>query len=143
MPPRMAGSTGVDLVVGAGLPLPVHSSRVRFQAGPRPAGRLQIYNKTVRAVAWLVRSFLVGLRPRHMIRSRPVAGFARYIDLRPRSRVAIVREVIVLAQIGGVTVRAHVIPRLVASRPVQRISGRDLLVGIEVEPALAFMILAP
>src|ERR1019366_1163765 len=40
MPPRMARSASVDLVVRARLPFPVHGSRVGFQTRPRSAGGL-------------------------------------------------------------------------------------------------------
>src|SRR5271165_6218023 len=139
----MARSTGVDLVVRPRLSLPVHGSGVRIRGRPRPAGWLQVNGEAVRPVICVVRAFLVSLRPCHMVRTGPVARFAGDIDLRPRSRVAVLGKVVILAQVGGVAIGAHVVPVLVAPRPVQRIGTRYLLSGIEMEPALAVVLLAP
>src|SRR5664279_5326040 len=78
-----------------------------------------------------------------MIGTGSVAGFAGDVDLRPRRRIAVLGKVVIFPQIGGMAVGAHVVPRLVSSRPMQRIGGRYLLVGVEVEPALAVVLLAP
>src|SRR5271157_4601373 len=131
----------VDLVMGAGLSLPVHSSRVRLRDRPRSAGRLQVDGEAVGAVACLVSALLVGLRPCHVIGAGPVAGFAGDIDLRPGSRVAVFGEVVILAQVSGVAIGAHVVPRQVSARPVKRVGTGYFLAGIEVEPALADVVL--
>src|ERR1039458_6670219 len=78
-----------------------------------------------------------------MIGTGSVAGFAGDVDLRPRRRIAVLGKVAIFPQIGGTAVGAHVVPRLVSSRPMQRIGVRYLLVGVEVEPALAVVLLAP
>src|SRR5271166_6734870 len=137
----MARGTGIDFVVRPGLPLPVHRSSVRLRGRPRPAGRLQVNGKTMRPAACIVRAFLVSLCPCDMVRTGPVAGFAGDIDLRPRRRVAVLGKVVILAQIGGVAIGAHVVPGLVAPRPMQRIGTCYLLAGIEMEPALAVVLL--
>src|SRR5271165_5251530 len=137
----MARSTGVDLVVRPRLSLPVHGSGVRIRGRPRPAGWLQVNGEAMRPVICVVRAFLVSLRPCHMVRTGPVAGFAGDINLRPRRRVAVLGKVVILAQIGGVAIGAHVVPGLVAPRPMQRIGTCYLLAGIEMEPALAVVLL--
>src|SRR5664279_5450657 len=71
-----------------------------------------------------------------------MAGFAGNIDLRPLGVVAVLGQIVVLAQIGGVAIGAHVVPRLIVSGPVQRIGRPQLLAGIEVEPALAALLFA-
>src|SRR5208283_4916864 len=138
----MTRSTGIDLVVRPGLTLPMHRSQVRLRGRPRTAGRLQVNGETMRPVRCVVRAFLVSLRPCHMVRTGPVARFAGDIDLRPRGRIAVLGEIVILAQIGGVAIGAHVVPGLVAPRPMQRIGARYLLAGIKMEPALALVLLA-
>src|ERR1019366_5804253 len=78
-----------------------------------------------------------------MIGTGSVAGFTGDVDLRPRGRIAVLGKVVIVPQIGGMAVGAHVVPRLVSSRPMQRIGVRQLLIGVEVEPALAVVLLAP
>src|SRR5215831_8359505 len=72
-----------------------------------------------------------------------VARLAGHMDIGPAGRVTIGGEVVVLLQIGGVATGALVIPGLVAPGPMQPIAGRQFPVGIEVEPALAALVLRP
>ena len=65
-----------------------------------------------------------------------MAGLARDIDLGECSRVGVGRGAVVAAQIGRMALRAHEVPILLPAGPVQRVTMVDLLVGIEMEPAL-------
>ena len=78
-----------------------------------------------------------GLRPCDMARSRAMAGLTGHAETRPGGRVGICREIVVLFQIGRVAGSALVIPSLVAAGPVQQRPRLELLVRVEVEPALA------
>ena len=75
-------------------------------------------------------------RPADMVATRTVTRLAADVDLAPGRVVGIRREVVALAQVGRVAVRAHDVPALIAARPVQRVVVPDLLVGVEIEPAL-------
>ena len=65
-----------------------------------------------------------------------VTGFTRDVDLGEGRFEAVVRGYVGLVQVGRVTLGAHVVPVLGGSGPVQHVVVGDLLVGIEVEPAL-------
>ena len=79
-------------------------------------------------------------RPPHVPFARPVTGLAPDVDAGPRRPVAVRRGVVVLLEIRRVALGAHCVPRLVATRPVQRVVGGDALVGVQVEPALLLRI---
>src|SRR5262245_26476337 len=88
-------------------------------------------------------------RPPALLRARPadvpgpssVTRLAAHADLREGRGEAVVDGVVVLAHAGRVALRAHEIPVLVQLGPVQDVVVPDLLVGIEVEPALAALVL--
>ena len=82
-------------------------------------------------------------RPGGVARALAVAGLAAHADFRPGRCEAIGLGVVVLAQARRVAFRAHEIPVLVQFGPVQDIVVPDLLVGIEVKPALAAFVLRP
>src|SRR5215813_11545969 len=109
--PRVAGCAGVDLVARAGGPEGDHEAR-------RPA---------VAALA----------RPLDVAGAGAVAGLASDVDLAPLALISVRRCLVSLLEVRGVALCAHEVPVLVASRPVQRIVGRELLVGIERKPALS------
>jgi len=83
------------------------------------------------------------VRPGDVARPRPVAGLAADVDVGPGGGVTVGLLVVVLAQVGRVAVGALVVPVLVDAGPVQRIAGLQLLIGIEVEPALPALVLRP
>ena len=64
-------------------------------------------------------------------------------ERRPGRVVAVGLQVIAAPQVGRVAVGAHPVPVLIDPGPVQLVVVRDLLVGIEVEPALAALLLRP
>src|SRR5262245_56572282 len=84
---------------------------------------------------------LLGARPADVRGTLPVTPFAAHADLREDRGEAVVGGVVVLAHAGRVTLRTHEIPVLVQPGPVQDVVVLDLLVGIEVEPALAALVL--
>ena len=83
------------------------------------------------------------LRPADMARSGAVAGLAAHVDLRKRGRIAIVCRIIILAHAGRMALRAHKIPILVQLGPVQNIVVLDLLVRVEMEPAVTSLLFRP
>src|SRR5262249_6306769 len=76
------------------------------------------------------------LRPGHVRRARAVASLARDRQLRPRRRVAVLRGIVVLLEVGRVALRALVVPGLPTPGPVQGIRRPERLTGMEMHPAL-------
>ena len=70
-----------------------------------------------------------------------MTGLAADADFRPRRRKAVVRGIVVLSHAGRMTFGAHEVPVLVQLGPMQGVVMADILVGIEMEPALAAAIL--
>ena len=85
----------------------------------------------------------LGPGPRDVARALPVAGLARDVDLLPCRLVAGGGGVVALDQLGRVALGALQVPVLVQASPVQRVLGVDLLLGVEVEPALPARGLGP
>ena len=83
------------------------------------------------------------MRPVHVARALAVAGLAADADLGEVRREAVLRRVVVLAHAGRMALGAHEVPVLIELRPVQDVVVLDVLVGIEVEPALAALVLRP
>src|SRR3954447_5770147 len=79
--------------------------------------------------------------PGDMARALAVAGLAADADLGPGGGEAVVRRIIVLVHARRVALGAHEVPVLVQLGPMQDIVVADLLMGIEVEPALAAVVL--
>ncbi|MNR19277.1 hypothetical protein D3C85_1360600 [compost metagenome] len=69
-----------------------------------------------------------------------MAGFAAHADLGPAGGEAVACRIVVLAQVGGVAIRAHEVPVLCRAGPAQRIAVADLLLRVEMEPALPALI---
>lgn len=57
------------------------------------------------------------------------------VDRIPAGFVGFGLRIVVLAQIGRVTIGAHQVPVLIDLGPVQRVGGLNSLVSIDVEPA--------
>jgi len=72
-----------------------------------------------------------------MIGTGTVTGLAGNVDLGPDGLEGIGRRIVVLAQVGGVAIRAHEVPVLLELRPVELVLVRDALGWIEVKPALS------
>src|SRR6185369_4313247 len=97
----------------------------------------------------LVRIFGLLKRPPALALARPgdvpgalaVAGLATDFDFGPGCGEAIARRIVILAHAGRVALGAHEIPVLVQLGPMQDVVVADLLIGIEVEPALAALVL--
>ena len=79
---------------------------------------------------------ITGLRLCDVYGTRAMAGFAADRDFRVCCCKRVVRSVIAHLKIGRVALGAHEVPVLLTPGPVQQVSGCDVLVGIEVEPAL-------
>ena len=80
------------------------------------------------------------LGPRHMTRAPPVTCLAADADLFPGGGEAVCGGIVILGDAGGVTLGAHEVPILVQLGPVQRVVVANVLVGIEMEPALAALL---
>jgi hypothetical protein len=80
-------------------------------------------------------------RPCDVTRAAAVTGLAAHADFGPVRGETIVRRIIVLAHARRMALGAHEVPVLVQLGPVQKIIVTDLFVRIEVEPALAALIL--
>jgi hypothetical protein len=63
-----------------------------------------------------------------------MARLAADVDLGPSGLVRVSLRVVALHEAGGVTLGAHGVPVLGLARPVEPISGLDILVRVEVEP---------
>jgi hypothetical protein len=72
-----------------------------------------------------------------------VARLAGDVEIAPAGRVGVGGEVEVFLQMSGVAIGALVVPGLVAPGPVQRVARFELLVGVEMEPALAALLFRP
>ena len=137
----VAGSAGLDLDVG------LQGSGAFGEAGfrigkPSPGDRFLEPDREahVTRVAGRVPVFREPLGPPGVLGSRPVAGLATHIHLRPLGCVGGGGGIEVFPEIGRVAVRAHVVPVEMQAGPVEQIIGRDFLVGIEVVPALPALV---
>src|SRR5215510_12350853 len=83
----------------------------------------------------------LGARPGDVSGALAMAGLAADVDLGPGAGEAVIRRVVISAHAGRVALRAHEIPVLVQLGPMQNIIVLDLLVRIEVEPALSALLL--
>ena len=83
------------------------------------------------------------LRPGEVIRARAVTRFAGNVELRPRRVERVAARVVALPEIRRMALGALEVPRLAVARPVQRIAGLDVLIGIEMKPARAPLRLGP
>jgi hypothetical protein len=72
-----------------------------------------------------------------VIRSRTMACLACYVDFSIGGGISASAWIIVLAQVGRVAVRTHIIPSLIDTGPMQWIRKRNFLTWIEKEPALS------
>src|SRR5262249_35865436 len=82
-------------------------------------------------------------RPGDIARSLPGAGLAADADLRVGRGEMVARRVVILAHAGRMALRAHEIPVLIQLGPMQDVVVLDLLVRVEMEPALAALLLGP
>ena len=70
-----------------------------------------------------------------------MACFATDTDLGERRGILVGLGIIILANASRMAIRAHVIPVLIQLGPMQRVVVLDLLVRVEVKPALAPLLL--
>ena len=104
--------------------------------------RVELNRQALTAVFLRSGFVLPGLGPGDVVRAGAVAGFARDVDFRPGRGIAVLGQIVILLQIGRVTLGAHVVPCLVPPRPVKRIGVRHLLVWIKMKPLLAALLSA-
>ena len=98
-----------------------------------------------------VRVFALAERPPALLRACPadvsrtlsMTCLAAHADFRKARGKAIVGRIVILAHAGRMTLRAHEVPVLIEPGPVQDVVVLDLLVRIEMEPALAAFVLGP
>src|SRR5262249_34121616 len=84
---------------------------------------------------------LLGARPGEVSGALAMAGLAANADLCPGAGEAVIHGVVILAHAGRVALGAHEIPVLVELRPMQHVVVLDLLVRMEMEPALSALLL--
>ncbi len=112
-------------------------SRSRFHAPSSWKSTTRPLRGSVLGVAVRLR----GLGPGDVVRAGAVARFARHVDLRPRRGETVGGRGVVLVDVGRVALGAHVVPVLVRPGPVQDVVVGDVLVRIQVKPALAALVL--
>jgi hypothetical protein len=82
-------------------------------------------------------------RPDNVPRPLAVAGLTADADLRPGGGEAIACRIVILAHPGRVALGTHEVPVLVQLSPMQNVVIADVLVRIEMEPALAALVRRP
>ena len=80
-------------------------------------------------------------RPVHVARARAVAGLAGHVHLGEGREEAVLVEPVALAQVRRVALGALAVPVLRGLRPVQHVAVVHALARVEVEPALAALLL--
>src|SRR5262245_43816137 len=135
--PGMTRCTSLEFCPRARLTFPVCRALGCVLELPPAGAGLELNHQTLSAVCPRSGVLLPSLSPDHVVRTRSVAGLARYVDLRPGGGITILGQIVILAQISRVTLGTHVVPSLVSPRPVERIRVRHALVWIQVKPALA------
>ena len=144
--PRVAQPAGLDLLAKA-------DRRDAAPADPglridRPGDAATLVEQCEQSLAGILAlakrpPALLLTRPGGVARALAVTGLTADADFRPGCREAVGLGVVVLAHAGRVAFRAHEVPVLVQLGPVQDIVVLDLLIGIDVKPALAAFVLRP
>src|SRR5260363_423143 len=80
---------------------------------------------------------LLLVRPTDVARALSMTCLTAHTDLRPRRREPILLRIVVLAHTSGMAFRAHEVPGLVQSGPVQNIIVLDRFICREMKPSLA------
>src|SRR5262249_42865636 len=133
----MATRTGLDFRVDQQRG-PASRNRIsRFEC---PAATRMIRETEHQAMSRIVRA-LAALCPGDVPRRWSVAGLAPDIDIAPVGIETTRIRVVVLLQVGRVALGALVVPVLCRVRPVQHVAMIDLLVWIEMKPALPALLL--
>ena len=138
----------------AGLDLLAHE-RGRDVAARVARGRIDRPDDTVALVEpdqqTLARVIALAERPPALLRPGPadmprplsMTGLAAHADFREAGGKAVGCGVVILAHAGRMASRAHEVPVLVQPGPVQHVIVLDLLVRVEMKPALAALVLRP
>src|SRR5262249_1278317 len=72
-----------------------------------------------------------------VVRPGPVASLASDVDLCKRGCICARWRIVILADVGGMAIRAHEVPVLIDTRPVERVAVGNPGARIEEEPSLA------
>ena len=80
---------------------------------------------------------------RDVLTARPMTGLTAHIDLLVVGIEPVVHRVVAFLDVGAVTFRAAGIPVKETARPMQRVAGRNMLVGVEVVPPLSALAFGP
>src|SRR5680860_420706 len=147
---RLAGHEGFRDDPAAAMAAAAHLDFLAQSFGPRAArgpGRLGIarpgdagalVEAREQALGVVVRSKQQpALCPSDMRGALAVTRLAADADLLPGGVEAIGLRIVILGDAGGVTLGAHEVPVLVQLGPMERIVMADMLIGVEMEPALA------
>ena len=129
----------------AGRDVPARVARGRIDRPDDTVAFVEPHQQTFARVIALAERPPALLRPGPAGVPRPLSmtRLAAHADLREARGEAVGRRVVILAHAGRMASRAHEIPVLVQPGPVQHVVVLDLLVRIEMEPALAASILRP
>ena len=144
--PRMAQPAGLDLLPQDGrcdIALWIAGRRIVAPVGI--SSLIEAHGETFGLVLMLAEwpPALLVVRPSNMARALAVAGFTADADLRPFRIETIARRIVILFHAGRMALGAHEIPVLVQLGPMQEIVVLDLLVRVEMEPALAALLFRP
>ena len=143
---RVTQAAGLDLLAHErGRDVPARVARVRID---RPDDTVAFVEPDQQTLARII---ALAERPPALLRPGPagvpgplsMTRLAAHADLREARGEAVGRRVVILAHAGRMAPRAHEIPVLVQPGPVQHVVVLDLLVRIEMEPALAALLLRP
>jgi hypothetical protein len=140
---RTAGVAGRAAVDSGRVGRPIADDRPRAFAGesPRLAPACLQRRQPLVVLRVIGRPRLPG--PLDMGRCRAVTGFAGDVDLAPGGVIGLAGRIVALAQIGRMALGTLQCPVVVDAGPVQGVAMVDLLLWIEVEPALPAFALRP
>ena len=143
---RVTQAAGLDLLAHErGRDVPARVARVRIDRPDDTVAFVEPDQQTFARVIALAERPPALLRPgpADVPRALSMTRLAAHADFREARGEAVGRRVVVLAHAGRMALRAHEIPVLVQPGPVQHVVVLDLLVRIEMEPALAALVLRP
>ena len=137
---RMAARAGLDLAHALPRRTARRTARLRVDL---PRGAAPLVKQLGQPLARPAETPPVAplLRPRDVIRTGSVARLARHVDLRPLRIEVLGVGAVVLPEIRRVAIGTLVVPVLVDAGPVLRVARLELAIGIEMEPALAALLL--
>src|SRR5438874_6232865 len=142
--PRVAKAAGLDLLAQHGRRnAPLWITRSRIGKPSDAVALIYEHSKTFFGIVDLSEwpPALPCARPTDVTRALPMACLTADAGLRKGRRKPVVVSVVILPHAGRMAFGAHEIPVLVQLCPMQDIIVLDLIIGIEVKPALAALVL--